>query len=128
MVMKGIDINAVEIVPIAEGHIEGFHRTLDIVARERRYLAFLEAPPLPSTRTFILNMIGQGYPQFVAMADDEVAGWCDIIPNTRPNEAHAGVARHGPFAAVPRGRPRQASHPSNARRRPRLRPDPRRTF
>lgn len=89
--MKKIDIDALEIVPIAEGHIEAFHRTLDIVARERRYLSFLEAPPLQSTRDFILRVISQGYPQFVAMADREVAGWCDIIPNSRPIEAHCGV-------------------------------------
>jgi hypothetical protein len=81
--MTRTDINAVEIVPIAEGHIEAFHRTLDIVARERRYLAFLEAPPLQATRTFILGVISQDYPQFVAMADGEVAGWCDIIPKSR---------------------------------------------
>jgi ribosomal protein S18 acetylase RimI-like enzyme len=95
LVMRRIDINAVEIVPIAEGHIEGFHRTLDIVARERRYLTFLEAPPLPSTRAFILDMIRQGYPQFVAMADGEIAGWCDIIPNSRPIRAHCGVLGMG---------------------------------
>ena len=34
---------AVEIVPISQDHIDGFHRALDFVARERRYLAFLEA-------------------------------------------------------------------------------------
>jgi ribosomal protein S18 acetylase RimI-like enzyme len=88
-------IDRVEIVPIAEGHIEAFHRTLDIVARERRYLAFLEAPPLPSTRAFILNMIAQGYPQFVAMAEDEVAGWCDVVPNSRPVKVHCGVLGMG---------------------------------
>jgi ribosomal protein S18 acetylase RimI-like enzyme len=93
--MNRIDINAVEIVPIAEGHIESFHRTLDIVARERRYLAFLEAPPLPSTRAFILDMIGRGYPQFVAMADGEVAGWCDVTPYSRPIKAHCGVLGMG---------------------------------
>jgi ribosomal protein S18 acetylase RimI-like enzyme len=93
--MKRIDVNAVEIVPIAEGHIENFHRTLDIVARERRYLAFLEAPPLPSTRAFILGMIRQGYPQFIAMADGEVAGWCDITPNSRPIRAHCGLLGMG---------------------------------
>jgi RimJ/RimL family protein N-acetyltransferase len=93
--MKRTDINMVNIVPIAEGHIEGFRRTLDIVARERRYLAFLEAPPLPSTRAFILDMIEQCYPQFVAMAGDEVVGWCDIIPNSRPIKAHCGVLGMG---------------------------------
>ena len=56
-------MNAVEIVPIAQDHVESFHRALDIVARERRYLAFLEAPPIESTRAFILNNIEHGYPQ-----------------------------------------------------------------
>ena len=52
----------VDIVPIEEGHIEGFHRTLDFVARERRYLAFLEAPPLESTRAFVLGNINAAVP------------------------------------------------------------------
>lgn len=32
-------------VPIAEEHIAGFRAALDGVARERRFLIFLEAPP-----------------------------------------------------------------------------------
>ena len=34
------------IVPIAEAHIAGFRDAVDVVARESKYLAFLEAPPL----------------------------------------------------------------------------------
>jgi hypothetical protein len=37
---------AVQIVPIEVKHIESFRRALDQVARERKYLAMLEAPPL----------------------------------------------------------------------------------
>lgn len=33
-----------EIRPIAEGDVEGFREVLDAVARERRFLSFLEAP------------------------------------------------------------------------------------
>jgi ribosomal protein S18 acetylase RimI-like enzyme len=40
-------------------------------------------------------MIRQGYPQFVAMADGEIAGWCDIIQNSRPIRAHCGVLGMG---------------------------------
>jgi RimJ/RimL family protein N-acetyltransferase len=82
---------AVEIVPITQEHIEGFHRALDFVARERRYLAFLEAPPLESTRAFVLNNIVQGYPQLVMLSGGEVIGWCDILPKSRPVHAHVGV-------------------------------------
>ena len=80
-----------EIIPITESHIEGFHRALDFVARERRYLAFLEAPPPESTRAFVLNNIAQGYPQWVVLSAGEVVGWCDIVPKSRPVHAHVGV-------------------------------------
>jgi ribosomal protein S18 acetylase RimI-like enzyme len=88
-------MGAVEIVPIAQGHIESFHRALDIVARERRYLAFLEAPPIESTRGFIFNNIEHGYPQLVALPAGEVVGWCDVIPKPRPIYAHGGVLGMG---------------------------------
>jgi ribosomal protein S18 acetylase RimI-like enzyme len=80
-----------EIVPIAADHIEGFHRALDFVARERRYLAFLEAPPIESTRAFVLDNIAHSYPQLVVLSAGEVVGWCDVLPKSRPVHAHIGV-------------------------------------
>ena len=88
-------MNPIEIVPMAEAHIESFHRTLDVVARERRYLAFLEAPPLEATRAFILDTIRHGYPQFVAVSGGEVVGWCDVTAKPRPIHAHVGVLGMG---------------------------------
>jgi len=78
----------VEIARIAAEHVEGFHRAVDFVARERKYIAFLEAPPLDSTREFVMNNIAKGYPQFVAVAGGEVVGWCDLIPKSRPIYTH----------------------------------------
>ena len=86
---------SVEIVPITQDHIESFHRALDFVARERRYLAFLEAPPLESMRAFVLNNIKQGYPQLVAVSAGQVVGWCDVVPKPRPIYAHVGVLGMG---------------------------------
>jgi RimJ/RimL family protein N-acetyltransferase len=86
----------VDIVPIEESHIDGFHRTFDFVARERRYLAFLEAPPLEALRTFVNNRIERGHPQFVAISAGEVVGWCDIFPkDQRPIYAHVGILGMG---------------------------------
>jgi ribosomal protein S18 acetylase RimI-like enzyme len=80
---------------IAPQHIEGFHRTLDCVARERKHLAFLEAPPLDSTRKFVMDNIAKGYPQFVAVADATVVGWCDVIPMAREVYSHRWVLGMG---------------------------------
>lgn len=83
---------AYDIRPIAEDHIAGFHAALDDVAREKKYLAFLEAPPLDKTAAFIRNNIKEDHPQFVALAEGKVVGWCDVIPaKDRPIHAHTGV-------------------------------------
>ena len=42
-------------VPIADEHIAGFREAVDVVARERKYLAFLEAPPLDDVRRFLAD-------------------------------------------------------------------------
>lgn len=79
------------IVPTTEEHIEGFHAALDRVARERRYLAYTQAPPLGQMRAFVRALRRRGFPQFVALAGARVVGWCDIAPFERPVFRHAGV-------------------------------------
>ena len=80
------------IVPIAEEHIPGFRAAVDVVARERKYLAFLEAPPLGDVTRFVLHNIECGYPQFVVLSADTVVGWCDVLPNrTRVIYSHCGT-------------------------------------
>jgi RimJ/RimL family protein N-acetyltransferase len=78
------------VVPISEEHIEGFHKCLDSVARERRFLAFTEAPSLDSTRQFVLFNIVNDVPQFVALFGEEVIGWCDVSPMMEEGFAHRG--------------------------------------
>jgi len=80
------------IVPIAPEHIQGFRAAVDIVAREKKYLAFLEAPPLEETTKFVLNNIEQKNPQFVVLSDRDVVGWCDVLRNTqRTVYSHCGT-------------------------------------
>jgi RimJ/RimL family protein N-acetyltransferase len=80
---------------IRASHIEGFNRAVDFVARERKYLAFLEGPSLERSRIFVLENIAQGHPQFVARSADVVVGWCDVVPLTRPIHQHGGVLGMG---------------------------------
>lgn len=82
---------AIEITPIREEHIEGFRAALDTVAREKRYLAFLEAPPLESTRQFVSGALAGTFLQHVALDAGRVVGWCDAIPRERETMRHAGV-------------------------------------
>ena len=79
------------IVPMAEEYIDDFHAALDSVAKERRYLLFLEAPPPEEVRKFVLGNLRKGHPHHVALVDQRVAGWCDILPIDRPTRAHCGM-------------------------------------
>jgi len=91
------------IAPIAEEHIEGFRVAVDSVARERKYLAMHEAPPLETTYAFVRRNIRHNRPHFVALEDGHVVGWCDISSLERALYAHAGVLGLG-VLATHRGR------------------------
>ena len=90
---------AVQIVPIEVKHIESFRRALDQVAREQKYLAMLEAPPLEKVSAFVLDNIANCHSQFVAVDDDVVVGWCDVLPKERPVYRHCGVLGIGVVAS-----------------------------
>ncbi len=76
---------------ITEADIDGFRRAVDVVSREKKYLNFLEAPPIEGTRAYVLNNIKNNYPHFVVHADGHVVGWCDVTPKTsRPTTTHVG--------------------------------------
>ena len=93
----------VEIVPISERHIESFHAVLDEVARERRYLAMLEAPSLEDVRSFTKRMMGAGLPRLVALVGDQVVGWCDLDVKLRETLKHTAILGMG-IARSYRGR------------------------
>ena len=78
------------IVGIADEHIAAFRAAVDSVAREERYLAFLEAPPLEDCRAYVLDMRRRGFPQYAALIEDHLVAWCDIAPVARPVHAHCG--------------------------------------
>lgn len=68
---------------------EGFRACLDAVARERRWLAFVEAPPLDTVRNFLERERGRGMIQLVAAAGSQIVGWCDAIPRRAEGFRHS---------------------------------------
>ena len=96
-------MNAFSIVPITMEHIDGFRDCFDEVARERQYLAMLEAPPREQVKEFVLGNILNNAAQFLALADDRVVGWCDAFVKPRATLAHSGVLGMGVRSAY-RGR------------------------
>jgi RimJ/RimL family protein N-acetyltransferase len=82
------------IVPVTEELIPGYRRAFDKVAKESRFLDYLEAPPTPeAVGEFALSI--QNNLQFVALDDETVVGWCAITPKAKAIYSHAGVLGMG---------------------------------
>jgi ribosomal protein S18 acetylase RimI-like enzyme len=90
MQMKRNLSSEIRIVPIAEKYVESYYECLDSVARERKFLAFTQSPPIESVKEFVVSNIEKGIPQFVALDGNDVIGWCDITPMRTEGFTHCG--------------------------------------
>jgi RimJ/RimL family protein N-acetyltransferase len=87
-------MDEVRIVPTGEQYAESFNAVVDAVARERRWIGFVEGPSLESTRGFVRSILGGAGVQLLAVQpNDVVVGWCDIVRN--PHEGFRHVGRLG---------------------------------
>jgi ribosomal protein S18 acetylase RimI-like enzyme len=85
----------IQILPISKEYIEGYYNCLDSVARERLYLILLESPHFDLVQRFVEVNIAQDAPHFVAVNDNIVVGWCDIVPKEREGFTHCGILGMG---------------------------------
>ena len=88
----------VTVRPITADDAASFHACLDVVAREERFLALLEAPSLERMQKFVADNISNRVPQVVAIHDSRVVGWCDIMPGWRDTLKHCGSLGMGLLA------------------------------
>ena len=78
------------VVPMTAARAESFRDCLDTVAREKRFLAQVQAPPLDQVRQFVNGVIEKDAVQFVALDGERVVGWADILPDWAHALAHRG--------------------------------------
>jgi RimJ/RimL family protein N-acetyltransferase len=84
---------------VSEDDAESVREALDSVARERRYILMVEAPPLDDVRRFIAESILSDDPYYIAANGKEIVGFCAI---TRRKEAGFGhVGRLGMGVVAP---------------------------
>lgn len=74
---------------------ESFRACLDAVARERRYLAQVEALPIERIREFVDRSVASDAAQFVAIQDGRLIGWCDVFPHWADALQHVGTLGMG---------------------------------
>jgi RimJ/RimL family protein N-acetyltransferase len=86
---------AVEVREATPRDLESFLCCLDVVARERRYLAMVEGPSREQADAFLADARSRGMVQQVAVAGGEVVGWCDVIRKPHPGFEHSGTLGMG---------------------------------
>ncbi len=87
------------ILPIQECHAASFRDCLDAVAREKKYLAQIEALPLERIQGFVRDSVANDAVQFVALQGEQVVGWADIFPDWAYATSHCGSLGMGVLAA-----------------------------
>ena len=80
---------------LTESLFEPLRRALDVVARERRYLALTEAPPAEQAYEFYRRVISQNLVMSLAVEGGEVVGWCDALPTYGQSRAHVAILGMG---------------------------------
>lgn len=91
----GDDTVKIDIVPLAESHFPQLRRVLDVVAREKCYLAFTEAPAEDEAFAFYRTVLSNDLIFSVALVDGQVSGWCDVLPVAGQARSHLGVLGMG---------------------------------
>jgi ribosomal protein S18 acetylase RimI-like enzyme len=81
--------------PIIEDDSEQFNACIDSVARERKYLGFVQAPSIEKTVEYIKALVLNSMPAFVAVINHEIVGWCDVDISNREAFSHVGTLGMG---------------------------------
>lgn len=78
------------IVPVSEALAASYRECLDVVAREQRFLAQIEALPLERIQGFVRQSVADDAVQFFAVDGDRVVGWADVFPGWAHAVRHVG--------------------------------------
>ena len=89
----------IQIIKADLKYVSGFRENLDAVAREEKFILFLEAPPLASVEEFVKKNIANNVPQCFALDGENVVGWCDVSPLSRKTIDHRGSLGMGVVAS-----------------------------
>ncbi|WP_369433760.1 N-acetyltransferase family protein [Psychromonas sp. MME1] len=81
---------SIEIRQIEHKDIRGFYDALCNVASEGVYLLTTTPPPYEKMENFVLNNIENNHAQYIAIHNEKVIGWADIIPLERNTMTHVG--------------------------------------
>ena len=80
----------IAVVLASNEYAASFRTCLDVIARERRYIAQVEAPPIERVEAFVRDNASSAGIQFFALDGARVVGWADIVPHWAYALSHCG--------------------------------------
>ncbi len=80
----------IAVVLASNEYAASFRACLDVIARERRYIAQVEAPPIERVEAFVRDNASSAGIQFFALDGARVVGWADIVPHWAYALSHCG--------------------------------------
>jgi ribosomal protein S18 acetylase RimI-like enzyme len=88
----------IQLVKGSDKYAGSYCHAVDIVAKERKFLASTTGFPLESTMEYVRHIEHNNYAQFFALDSGSVVGWCDILPKQFEGLQHVGVLGMGVIA------------------------------
>ncbi len=88
-------MNEIRIESLAPARFLSQWHALDAVARERKYLIFLQAPPYESSEAYFKTMMGENGIMMQALEGERVVGWCDVRRAEQEISKHCGTLGMG---------------------------------
>ena len=80
----------VRIESLKQKHINSLHRTVDIVAKERKYFIMTRAPKLSDIHKLASESSKAKLPFYVACINNKVIGWANVTKIPGPSRKHVG--------------------------------------
>ena len=74
---------------------KSFCDAVTAIAREEVYLANTTGFPYEQSKAFVERIISNNFSQFYAVENNQVIGWCDIIPKEQEFHKHVGILGMG---------------------------------
>jgi len=88
-------VTTINIRQMRDDDINEFHSVLDNVAREGKFLVFLNAPSFDHVQQVIRKSLARKEPRLVALSGETIVGWCHVIPSEFCTTAHCGTLTMG---------------------------------
>lgn len=80
--------------PLTPERAEAFWQLTDSVARERRYMPFLEIAQADSAE-YVRSQLASQAPHLLLLDGSQVVGWCDVTLHRLPSCQHGGTLGMG---------------------------------